>query len=239
MAHKRPFVLVHGSWHGGWCWRAVADVLRAAGHPVFTPTQTGLGERAHLMSANITLETFIEDVLGVIRCEDLNEVVLVGHSFGGNTVSGVADRCPERLAHLVYLDAMILEAGQSAFDILPPDVVAARTKASMDFDGGMSAPPPSAEALGILDAALGARTVARLTPHPMSANRAPLNLSHPIGNGVAKTYVVCTDPVYAPLAKSRDYAKAQGWPMVALATGHDAMITAPKETAALLMRLAE
>jgi pimeloyl-ACP methyl ester carboxylesterase len=239
MPVKRPFVLVHGSWHGGWCWREVADHLRAAGHPVFTPTQTGLGERAHLMSGAITLDTFAEDITGVIRFEDLQEVVLVGHSFGGNTISGVADRMPERLHHLVYLDAMILEAGQSAFDILPPEAVAARTKASMEFDGGLSVPPPSAEALGILKPEDAARTLPRLTPHPMSVNRAPLNLSHPIGNGVAKTYVLCTDPIYPALERSRAFARAQGWPIVELATGHDAMVTAPRDTADLLLRLAQ
>jgi pimeloyl-ACP methyl ester carboxylesterase len=239
MPVKRPFVLIHGSWHGGWCWRAVADLLRAQGHPVFTPTQTGLGERKHLMSDAITLDTFTEDVAGLIHYEDLNEVVLVGHSFGGNTVSGVAERMPERLHHLVYLDSMLLQNGQSSFDILPPEVVEARTKASLAFDGGLSTPPPRVQSFGILDEALGARIAARLTPQPMSVNRAPLKLAHPIGNGVPKSYIVCTAPVYAPLAPSRDYARAHGWPMIELATGHDAMVTAPEETARLLLKLAQ
>lgn len=239
MPVKRPFVLVHGSWHGGWCWREVADILRAAGHAVFTPTQTGLADRKHLMSDAITLDTFVADVTGLIHYEDLHEVVLVGHSFGGNTISGVADRMPERLHHLVYLDSMILENGQSSFDILPPEVVAVRTRASQDFDGGLSTPPPKIESFGILDEALGERVAARLTPHPMSVNRAPLNLRHPIGNGVAKTYLVCTDPIYTPLARSREYVRTQGWPMIELATGHDAMITAPEITANVLIRLAQ
>lgn len=238
MPVKRPFVLVHGSWHGGWCWREVAEILRAAGHAVFTPTQTGVGERAHLLSDAITLDTFVEDVANVIRFEDLHEVVLVGHSFGGNSISGVADRMPERLHHLVYLDSMILENGQSSFDILPPEVVAARTKAAKDFDGGLSTPPPRIESFGILDPALGTRVAARLTPHPMSVNRAPLHLKNPIGNGVPKTYLVCTDPIYTPLARSRDYVRAQGWPIEELATGHDAMVTAPELTANSLQRLA-
>jgi pimeloyl-ACP methyl ester carboxylesterase len=235
---KRPFVLVHGSWHGGWCWREVAKILRAAGHEVFTPTQTGVGERAHLLSEDITLDTFVEDVTNVIRFEDLNEVVLVGHSFGGNTISGVADLMPERLHHLVYLDSMILENGQSSFDILPPEVVAARTKASEEYDGGLSTPPPKFQSFGILDDALGARVMRFLTPHPMSVNRAPLHLKHPIGSGVAKTYVMCTAPVYTPLAASRDYVRHHGWPVVELAAGHDAMLTAPEKTAALFLSLA-
>lgn len=235
---KRPIVLVHGSWHGGWCWREVARILRAAGHEVFTPTQTGVGERRHLLSDAITLDTFVEDVANVLRFEDLNDVVLVGHSFGGNTLSGVADLMPERLHHLVYLDSMILEAGQSSFDILPPEVVKIRTQAAIDFDGGLSTPVPKFQSFGILDEAIGAYAMRYLTPHPMSVNRAPLNLKHPIGNGVAKTYIVCTDPIYTPLAASRAYVKAHGWPTVELATGHDAMLTAPKQTAELILHLA-
>lgn len=238
MPVKRPFVLVHGSWHGGWCWREVAAHLRAAGHPVYTPTQTGLGERRHLMSDTITLDTFAEDIANVIRFEDLHEVVLVGHSFGGNAVSGVADRIPERLHHLGYLDAMILQNGEAAFDVLTPEVAAARTKAAQAFDGGLSAPPPKAEAFGILDAALGAKIEPLLTPHPMSANLAPLNLRHPIGNGVPKTYILCTDPIYPALAASRDFVRKEGWPIVEIATGHDAMITAPRQTADILLSLA-
>src|SRR3546814_17646889 len=94
---KSPFVLVHGAFHGGWCWKPIADQLRSAGHDVYTPTQTGLGERKHLMSADISMETFVLDVLNVILSEDLTDVILVGHSYGGRSISGVVDRAPERI----------------------------------------------------------------------------------------------------------------------------------------------
>ena len=124
---SKTYVLVHGAWHGGWCWRAVADALRAKGHRVFTPTQTGLGERKHLLSREITLDTFVDDLTNLIEMEELQNIILVGHSFGGSPISGVADRMPDRIGHLVYLDSLVLEGGQSTFIIAwCRDVVAAR-----------------------------------------------------------------------------------------------------------------
>jgi pimeloyl-ACP methyl ester carboxylesterase len=113
------FVLIHGAWHGGWCWREVAARLRAAGHEVYTPTMTGLGERAHLLDERTGLYTFIADACAVIECEELSGIVLVGHSFGGLVISGVAERMKERIAHLIYLDALVVDNGQSGLGILP------------------------------------------------------------------------------------------------------------------------
>ncbi len=113
------FLVCHGAWSAGWAWKKVRPLLRAAGHEVFTPTYTGLGERAHLVSRTVTLDTHIADVLGVIECEDLNEIVLVGHSYGGMVATGVADRARARIAKLVYIDAFVPEDGQSLFDLLP------------------------------------------------------------------------------------------------------------------------
>lgn len=130
MAEKgQTYILLHGAWHGGWCWRSVADTLRARGHRVFTPTQTGLGERKHLLTPDITLETFVQDLLNVLEMEELTQVILVGHSFGGLAISGAADRAPARIRNLVYLDSVILQDGQAVFGVLPTDVVAARRKA--------------------------------------------------------------------------------------------------------------
>lgn len=100
------FVLVHGTWHGGWCWKKVTPLLRDAGHAVFAPTLTGLGARAHLLTVDIGLDTHIEDIVNLLKYEDLHDVILVGHSYGGMVVAGAAQRLPDRLAHLVYLDAM-------------------------------------------------------------------------------------------------------------------------------------
>jgi pimeloyl-ACP methyl ester carboxylesterase len=98
---RRTYVLVHGAWHGGWCWSKVAAILRSRGHSVFTPTQTGLGERSHLLSKSITLDVFVDDIANVLKWEDLKDVVLVGHSLGGSTISGVADRMRDRVRQLV------------------------------------------------------------------------------------------------------------------------------------------
>jgi pimeloyl-ACP methyl ester carboxylesterase len=110
----KTYVLVHGAFGGGWQWAPVAERLRAQGHRVFTPTQTGLGERKHLLSRDITIDTFVEDIVNVIEAEDLRGVVLVGHSFGGIPITGAADQAPERIRHLVYFDALIVQGGQSA-----------------------------------------------------------------------------------------------------------------------------
>ena len=99
------FVLIHGAWHGGWCWKKVSPILREAGHETYSPTLTGLGERSHLLSRDIDLNCHIQDVVNVLEYKGLKDVVLVGHSYAGMVITGVADRCPERLAQLVYLDA--------------------------------------------------------------------------------------------------------------------------------------
>lgn len=236
MLKRKTFVLVHGAWHGGWCWREVAEILRGRGHVVLTPTQTGLGERAHLLSPAIDLDLFVTDIANVLLWEDLHDVVLVGHSFGGNGVSGVADRMPERIRQLIYLDAMMLQDGQSPFDLLAPEIVAARIKAAEQSSGGLSLPPPPAAAFGVLNPAQAAWLEARLSPHPFNTFRSPLRLHGRVGNGLPASYIVCTEPVYGPLEKARQFACAGGWPVIELATGHDAMVTAPQRIAELLQQ---
>ena len=232
----RTFVLVHGAWHGGWCWSRVADRLRAGGHRVFTPTQTGLGERSHLLSKDITLDTFTNDIAGVIEAEELSDVVLVGHSFGGNAISGVADRMGERIRHLVYLDSLVVEGGQAPFDNLASEVVAARRKAAEESSGGVSLPNPAPSVFGVLDAADAEWVRRRLTPHPISTYLSRLNIKGPVGNNLPRTYVHCTTPSYAALQASRDWVKAQqGWRWAEIATGHDAMVSAPDELTRLLI----
>jgi pimeloyl-ACP methyl ester carboxylesterase len=233
---SKTFVLVHGAWHGGWCWGKVAAILRGRGHTVLTPTQTGLGERSHLLSNSITLDTFVDDIVNVLKFEDLKDVILVGHSFGGNAISGTADRMPERIRQLVYLDAAMLENGQSVFSLLPPDVVAARTKAAQDSSGGLSIPPPPAAAFGLSDPAQQAWLTARLTPHPFGTFTSPLNLKNKIANGLPATYITCTDPAYGPLQASRDVVKKIGMKTVEIKTGHDAMVSAAEKLTDMLDR---
>jgi pimeloyl-ACP methyl ester carboxylesterase len=236
----RTFVLVHGAWHGGWCWRHVADALREHGHRVFTPTCTGLGERAHLLSPSVTIDTFIEDIAAVLLCEELEDAVLVGHSFAGIVISGVADRMPERLRHLVYLDAVVLENGQCGFDILPPGVPEERTRLAQETSGGLSVPCPEPEAFGVSEPDQAAWLRRRLTPHPLRCYQSPLRLDASAGNGRPCTYIACSDPFYAPLAGVRERIRGEpGWTWREIATGHDAMVSDPVALTAMLEEVAE
>ena len=236
MARATNFVLVHGGFHGGWCWATVATRLRARGHSVYTPTQTGCGERSHLLSKSITLDTFVEDIVNVLQWEDLYDVVLVGHSFGGNSISGVADRMPERIRQLIYLDAIMLENGQTMFGLLAPEVVAERTRAAQ-ASGGLGIDPPAPSAFGIQDAQQARWVQSRLTRHPLGTYTSPLNLVNKVANGLPAVYVQCTDPIFTGLQSSRDWVKANRMPRVELKTGHDAMVTAPELLTELLEQL--
>ena len=234
---NKTYVLVHGAWHGGWCWRPVAGALRAEGHRVFTPTQTGLGERRHLLSSEITMDTFINDLTNLIEMEDLQNVILVGHSFGGIPISGVADRMPDRIGHLVYLDSLLLESGQSTFGVLPPEVVAARRKLVAEQGLGIAMPPPPVTAFGIPeDHPQAAWVREHLTPHPVGTYESTLNLAGPVGNNRPRTYIQCTNPVYGPAESSRQLVRRQqGWRWLEIPTAHDAMVTAPADLSRMLL----
>jgi pimeloyl-ACP methyl ester carboxylesterase len=162
--------------------------------------------------------------------------VLVGHSFGGLAISGVADVMPERIRHLVYLDSLMVEGGKSPFDSLPADVVAARRKLAEESSGGLSLPNPPPSAFGVLDAHDAEWVKRRLTPHPLSTYTSRQNIKGPVGNNLPRTYIHCTNPSYAALQASRDWVMAQaGWRWAEIATVHDAMVTAPDELAKMLM----
>jgi pimeloyl-ACP methyl ester carboxylesterase len=236
MSSPQTFVLVHGSWHGGWCWQRVVNILRGAGHQVFTPTLTGFGKRVHLLRPGLTLQDLATDVANVIAAEELSDVILVGHSFGGNPVSVVADRIPEALKRLIYLDAMLLKDGESVFSRLDPAIVAQRIKLAEETSRGLTIPPPSPDAFGVTDPADAAWLKRRLTPLPVSCYREPIHLKHPLGNGVQRTYIACTRPFYAPMAAARKWVQRQtDWRYLELATGHDAMVTCPEGLAEMLV----
>jgi len=160
-----------------------------------------------------------------------------GYSFGGNAGSGVADRRPQRIRQLVYLDAIMLQSGQSMFDQLSPEVVQARLKAAQ-ASGGLSIDPPPAEMFGLKTPEQVRDLASRLTPHPLGTYTSPLKLRHPIGHDLPAVYIQCTDPVFAGLQSSRDWVRASGMTTVEFKTGHDAMITAPDALADLLLALA-
>jgi pimeloyl-ACP methyl ester carboxylesterase len=237
-APRRTFVLVHGAWHGGWCWDHVADRLRGLGHRVFTPTCTGLGERAHLISKDITLDTFGTDVGNVIEAEELDQVVLVAHSFAGSVASILAERMPRRLKQLVYLDALIVEPGKSPFDSIPAELVASRRKQAAETSGGVSLPNPPPSAFGVPDGPGADWVRRRMTPHPISTYESKLNIRGPVGNNLPRTYIHCTRPSYEALEASRTWVKAQsGWNWLDLPTGHDAMVVDPEGLTRMLVSI--
>lgn len=234
------FVLVHGSMHGGWCWQRVVPLLRVAGHEVFTPTLTGLGERAHLAHPGIDLDTHIQDVLGVLEYEDLSDIVLVGHSYGTMVITGVADRGPERIAHLVYLDGVIAGDGQALLDFFPPEGQAIRRERVEAEGDGWVLPPADPSAFGVTDPEDVAWVRAKLVPQPFETFTQLLRLANPAGFAGPKTYIAC---VAASAAIWRDSAiervRAEGgWRYRELATGHDAMITAPPALTDVLLEAA-
>src|SRR5271169_1924632 len=139
------YVLVRGAWHGSWCWKRARKALQAAGHEVFTPTLTGVGERSHVNSAGVNLTTHIADVANLIRWEELSDVILCGHSYRGCVVSGVADRVPDQIGALIYLDAFVLENGQCLNDMIPPEVRRERIAQAKELGEGWKLPPISAE----------------------------------------------------------------------------------------------
>ena len=188
------FVLVHGAFHGGWCWRKVTARLRASGHEVFTPTLTGLGERTHLASPAVDLSTHVRDVANLMEWEELSDVTLVGHSYAGMVITGVADRVPYRLASLVYLDAVLPGDGQSALDLQPPE----RRESILEdvaANGGWLWPARSAEFYGVRDPGKQAWVDDKCTPQPFHTLFERLRRDGPPGGKVArKLYIRCTDP---------------------------------------------
>ncbi len=230
------FVLVHGAWHGGWCWSAVAGRLRAAGHAVWTPTLTGLGERAHLLSADIDLELHVTDILAMLEMEDLREVVLCGHSYGGMVITGVADRAPDRIAHLVYLDAFVPNDGEALIDLLPAERRAAFEQKVRDEGDGWRLPPVPASVFGITDPETAARVDRLCGDQPVATFTTPLRRPDTAAaDRLARTYILAE--AYRPSAFHRyaaAFADDPAWRTRALPTGHDAMLTMPDELAALL-----
>lgn len=229
------FVLVHGAWHGGWVWQRVTPALRAAGHDVHAPTLTGVSDRAHLLSPAVGLGTHVQDVVALIEAYDLRDVVLVGHSYAGQVVTGVADRVPGRVARRVYLDAFVGDDGDAAVDLLP-QTVAGHYRESVAGPGfGWLIPVRSLTVLGVTGEADLAWLSPRLTPHPWLSYTEPLRLTADRRAGaVPAAFIECTDwmRVFQPQAER---AAARGWPVHHIAASHEAMVTAPGELAALLL----
>ena len=239
------FVLVHGAWHGGWCWRDTAQALRAAGHTVYTPTLSGVGERAHQSAENITLETHVRDVCGVFEAEELNDAILCGHSYGGMVITGVADRLPGRIRALVYLDAFVPEHGQSLNALLPIALAvevaavflgAFHSSAAVDHCG-LAAPIP-AEMFGIKPENR-AWVDRRCVGQPLATFEMPLLLTG-AGAAVSNRLFILAD-AWDPSPFRHFAAKLAGqpgWRIAKLPSSHDVMVDMPQELAAELMTMA-
>lgn len=227
------FVLLHGAFVGGWVWARVAPLLRAAGHEVWTPTLTGSGERFHLLTRDVSLATHVEDVVSVLEHEDLRDVVLVGHSYGGTVATVVADRARGRVARLVYLDGSAPEDGQSSTGAFTGGTGERLSEMSEQGDGWLL-PPLPLEAFGVTDPADVAWMEPRRHPHPVRTLHEPVRLSLGPTERAPRAYVACArhEPLVAlfgvdPLSTFVDRARAEGWPITTIDAGHDAMVTAP------------
>jgi pimeloyl-ACP methyl ester carboxylesterase len=222
------FVLVQGAWIGGWYWRPIAQALRKLGHEAYVPTLTGLGERIHLMSPSINLDTHIADVVNLIKWEDLSDIVLVGHSYGGMVITGVADALSDRIRSLVYLDAFVPKNGEALVHFLPPGHPP--PKPANDY----SLQPLPAAFFGA-SPEVAAFVDARTTPMPMACFTQPLNLSGGIDRVKKKTYVYCNVP--APTTFTQFYEKLKDksdWTMYTLPCTHLVQIDMPKQLTELL-----
>jgi pimeloyl-ACP methyl ester carboxylesterase len=241
----KTFVLVHPAWFGGWCWKKLSPLLRAKGHEVFAPTLTGLGERAHLARPEFGLEANVEDIVNVLEFEDLRNAVLVGNSSAGMVITGVADRVPERVAHLIYLDAFVPEDGQSMLDVIPPDrrplMIAFVEKEGSGWLLPRFAAPPweriVPETWQVTDRTDLDWALARLRPTPFGHFRDPVRRRNPDAEKLLRTYIRTRWPHpgldrYAAAARS-----SSQWTSRELATSHLPFITHPIELADMLVEV--
>jgi pimeloyl-ACP methyl ester carboxylesterase len=231
---KPAFVLVHGAWAGAWVWARVLPLLRAAGHAAHAVTLTGCGERAHLRHPGIGLADHIQDVLALVQAEELKRVVLVGHSYGGMVVTGVADRLA--LHHLVYIDAMLPLPGEAWGSQHAPEVQASRRAAAAAH--GNALPPPDPAVFGLADED-SAWLQRRQVPHPFGPYGERLDFDATRLAAVPRSFVDCTAPAYPTIAPMRLRARqTPGMQVHELATGHCPMVSQPQALAALLLQAA-
>jgi len=230
------YVLVHGAWRGGWIWKRLRNMLQASGHDVFTPTLTGVGERCHLLSEQINLETHIADVMNVIQFEELTDVVLCGHSYGGCVVTGVADRAPERISALVYLDAFAPENGQSLHDTLPQQDRNAQLEGAGKFGEGWKVPPIPAELFNV-NVSDRDWLNRHSTPHPLECFQQAIKLTGAINQIKNVVYMLATGWSPSPFPQFYEKSKTRGWKTVTFNCGHDVMLDRAEELCSELLAI--
>jgi pimeloyl-ACP methyl ester carboxylesterase len=232
----RTFVLVHGAWHGGWCWSRVADRLRRDGHAVFTPTLTGLGERSHLLQAGIDVSTHVADIVNVMQWERLTDIVLCGHSYGGFVISGVAEAMADAIRSIVFLDAFLPENGDTIMKLTGPAVVDSIRAASQR--GELGVPPRPAAVFGV-NAADQAWVDSLCVPQPIGTFTSPIALSGARERIARKTYIRARG--YDNPAFDRALAAVRSdptWRAYEIACGHDVMVDSPERLSELLLQAA-
>ena len=241
------FVLVHGAWHGGWCWWKTAPLLRQAGHTALTPSLTGLGERAHLAGlippAVLNLDLHVRDIAQLLESGDISDAVLVGHAYAGMVITGVAELVPERIAALVYVNGVAPGDGEAMVDQLEavrgPDFVA-RIRGYI-ADGAPFMPAPTtpeeiAQRWAITDANDQAFMLPRLSPQPTLTFAQPVRTGRPEAAELRREFVLCSESGFESVAER---AAASGWGVHHIDTGHDPMITAPGELAEILLGIGD
>jgi pimeloyl-ACP methyl ester carboxylesterase len=231
------FVLVHGAWHGGWCWGRVRKMLRAQGHDVFTPTLTGLASRSHLLSPVVDLETHIDDIANLLLWEDLSNVVLCGHSYGGCVITGVADRAPERVAAMVYLDAFVPRNGQSLHDILPAEIKEQQLAATRQTGDGWRVPPLPADFFNV-NPADRAWVNRQCTPQSLATFQQPVRLIGHVDAIDNLSYIRASGWEGSPFGHFYEQAKQAGWMTMEIACGHVVMLDRPATLAEALTSVA-
>lgn len=230
------FLVAHGAWSAGWAWKKMHPLMRAAGHRLITPTCTGLGEREHLANPSVDLETHIQDMLGVIKFEQLDAFVLIGHSYGGMVATGVADRVPERIAKLVYLDAFVPQDGQALVDLVTP-ATAERMRAGAKAGDGWRVPP---NPVPPDTSAEDAKWIQALRlPQPLKTLETPLRLRNS-DTRIPRTYIYAKrTPPEDPFKQFADRAKREHWAYHEMDASHSPHVTAPTALMELLQSVAQ
>lgn len=230
------FLLIHGMWHGGWCWDKLSALLRAAGHDVHAPTLAGLAERADIHSDTIDLNTHVQEIVDLIESQNLRDVILVGHSLGGFMAPIVADRIPERVAHIVNLDGIVPENGKSLADLMG-ETWGFFKKIATESGDEWWCPPILEWTFGVSGADLE-WSQSKLTPHPLRTLSTPVTLSDSAAQSIPSTFIRCSDGMTEEeVADEEKKFKEMGMNFRTLPTGHSAMMIMPKELAGVLLEL--